>query len=221
MNGHLSGKIQHWNITHGKTDTNGATMRTAVVGKPGSGKTDLTKTLSEILNIVRISSGDLVRKHGFAGSDEEKHGQLAPNEPLVRKLVKDAIGDSDMYILDGFPRTIDQVEEVDIELDVVIYLDCADFIALNRVLDRGRPDDTAVIWEQRHHVYLEKTLPLAAYYNNKEMLVTVNANQDRAEVVGQAVVELANKGLYIPSKYVKGLIKSYERGQSNNRSKKR
>src|SRR5512135_2362929 len=97
-------------------------MRISIIGQPGAGKTTLATILSGIFNVMTISSGDLAREHGFAGSAAEKTGKLDPDENKIRRLVKEAIGDSDQYILDGFPRTINQIEDLNLPLEAIVYL---------------------------------------------------------------------------------------------------
>ncbi|MCH7687515.1 MAG: nucleoside monophosphate kinase, partial [Planctomycetes bacterium] len=119
-------------------------MKISIIGPPGSGKTTQAQMLSTTSNTMHISSGDLVRRHlvDEHTTTELAKGNLAPNEEAVRNLVRNAIAHTESYVLDGFPRMIDQIEDVRVPLDVVVYLDITRFAVIKRLLDRGRPDDT-------------------------------------------------------------------------------
>jgi adenylate kinase len=187
-------------------------MRISLIGLPGAGKTTLANILSGMFNQMIISSGDLARSHGFAGSKEEKSGQLDPDENKIRKLVKEAIGDSDQYILDGFPRTIEQIRDMDILLDVVLYLNLGDHthIGVERLLARGRPDDLMETIAARVATYQVYTHPLVAYFLDQEKLIYINATGTIAETLRQAVVQLAARNTIEASKYIDTLLKEFE-----------
>ena len=191
-------------------------MRISIVGQPGAGKSTLAQILSGIFDVMVISSGDLARAHGFAGSEAEKKGQLDPNEAKIRNLVKKAIGNSNQYILDGFPRTIDQIEKLQLPLPptVVIYLslgkEYGPTIGMDRLLKRGRPDDIEEIIKARIDTYYTYTHPLVDYFLDKEMLIYINATGTIAETLRQAVVQLAARGIIEASNYIDKLLKEFE-----------
>lgn len=189
-------------------------MRISIIGQPGSGKTTLATLLSGIFNVMTISSGDLARAHGFADSREEKAGQLDPDEIKIRRLVTEAIGDSDQYILDGFPRTIDQIEDLDLPLEAVVYLNLGKSsptsIGVERLLKRGRPDDTLAIIGARIATYYTYTHPLVDYFLDKELLIYVNATGSISETLRQAVVQMAARGIIEASTYIDELLAEFE-----------
>jgi len=190
-------------------------MRISLIGQPGAGKTTLAQLLSGIFNIMVISSGDLARAHGFSGSKEEKSGQLDPDEDKIRKLVKDAIGTSDQYILDGFPRTIDQVENLDVPIDYALYLGLGPDgtqVGMDRLIARGRPDDTLDIIAKRVLTYQTLTFPLVNYFMEKEKLIYISAFGSIAQTLRQAIIQLASRGMVEASMYIDGLIKEFENG---------
>ena len=189
-------------------------MKIAIIGMCGSGKTTLANILSGIFNCMVISSGDLARVHGFGGSEAEKQGQLDPDEAKIRRLVKEAIGTSDHYILDGFPRTINQIEKLQLPLNAVIYLNLGKTygatIGAERLLKRGRPDDTTETIQARIVTYYTYTHPLVDYFLDKELLIYVNATGTIAETLRQAVVQLAARGVVEASHYIDRLLHDFD-----------
>jgi adenylate kinase len=187
-------------------------MKISLLGAPGAGKSTLANILSGIFDVIVISSGDIARANGFAGSAAEKSGKLDPNEEKIRTLVKNAVGDSDNYILDGFPRTIEQIEHVDIKIDAVLYLNVSYLTGNGRLIKRGRPDDTTEIIQNRLETYVDHTHPLVQYFLDKEKLIYINANGTIAESLRQAIVSMAARGIIEASMYVDSLIKEFENG---------
>ena len=184
------------------------------MGTPGAGKTTLAQILSGIFNVMVISSGDLARASGFAGSEAESSGKLDPDEDKIRRLVKEAIGTSDQYILDGFPRTIEQIKDVDIVLDMSLYLSLGEegtHIGVERLLARGRPDDTLEIIGARIAIYYTYTHPLVDYFMEQEKLIYINAHGTISETLRQAVVGLAARGIIEASIYIDNLLREFER----------
>lgn len=195
-------------------------MKISLLGAPGAGKSTLANILSGIFDVITISSGDLARASGFAGSTAEKSGQLDPNEEKIRTLVKNAVGDSDNYILDGFPRTIEQIEHVDIKIDAVLYLNVSYLTGNGRLLKRGRPDDTAEIIQKRLETYIDYTHPLVQYFLDKEKLIYINANGTIAETLRQAVVSMAARNIVEASMYVDKLIAEFDNGYETRLNKR-
>lgn len=187
-------------------------MKISLIGLPGAGKSTLAQLMGGMFGIMHISSGALARAHGFAGSDAEKKGQLDPDEQKIRRLVREAIGNSTHYILDGFPRTIDQIEDVNIELDAVVYLNLIDHnIGVDRLLERGRPDDNLEVIARRIAVYVTATAPLIPYFKDKGLLVTVDASQSIGDTLASAIQKLSDKGIFEATDYVKKLMKNVEK----------
>jgi len=191
-------------------------MRVSLIGLPGSGKTTLGKLMADVLNIMYVSSGDLARAHGFSGSKEEATGQLAKNEGIIRKLIMSVLEDSDAYILDGFPRTIEQVKEVDIKFDAILYLGTPDRIAYGRLIERGRDDDVPEIIDSRFKLYREITHPLVWHWEQERILIKLNASKSPHELLGEAVNKLGKAKILIPNKYINTILRRLKRGLLNN-----
>lgn len=193
-------------------------MKISIIGIPGAGKTTLANIIGGMFGIMHISSGELARAHGFAGSSAEKSGQLDPDENKIQTLVKQAIDGSDTYILDGFPRMVSQIESVNLPLDAVLYLNCEPSVGAERLLSRGRPDDQLEIIGSRVAVYWTHTHPLVEYFNKKKLLIEINANGTIGETLGRAVIQLGKRGIVEADNYVRNLLKEWQ--TKNNKIKK-
>jgi len=123
-------------------------MNLIIFGPPGSGKGTYASMLEERLGIVKISAGDMVREAIKSGSEIGKKmkaysdkGQLAPDE-LVIEMIKERINKMDCkkkgFILDGFPRTINQAEVLDkfAKIDGIINLDVPEWVIVARLSNR-------------------------------------------------------------------------------------
>jgi adenylate kinase len=182
-------------------------MRLLLIGAPGAGKGTQAVRLSERLGITHISSGDLLRKHGTEetplGKQVKRYvsrGDLVPDAMVLDMLRKPIIAASHSggYVLDGFPRTVEQAEiaydtarELGVAVQVAVFLDVERSELVRRLLARGRgTDDTAEVIEHRLEVYDEKTRPMIDYYAERERLVTVNGARPPDEVTWSMIVQL-------------------------------
>jgi adenylate kinase len=182
-------------------------MRLLLIGAPGAGKGTQAVRLSERLGITHISSGDLLRKHvteetplGKQVKRYVSRGDLVPDAMVLDVLRKPIIAASHSggYVLDGFPRTVEQAEiaydtarELGVAVQVAVFLDVERSELVRRLLARGRgTDDTAEVIEHRLEVYDEKTRPMIDYYAERERLVTVNGARPPDEVTWSMIVQL-------------------------------
>ena len=170
-------------------------MRLVLLGAPGSGKGTQGAVLAQHFGIPHISSGDLLRSHVAARTDLGRRvrdflarGDLVPDD-LVVDVVRDALvsaGNTRGYLLDGFPRTLAQAERAFAlavptgeTADAVIYLEISDNVARKRLSERAQADraddaDLGAI-EQRLTVFHAETGPLLDFYEQRGILVTVDA----------------------------------------------
>ncbi|WP_029106906.1 adenylate kinase [Mycobacterium sp. URHD0025] len=176
-------------------------MRVVLLGPPGAGKGTQAEKLSEKLGIPQISTGDLFRKNIGDGTPlglEAKRyldaGDLVPAE-LTNRLVEDRIDQPDAadgFILDGYPRSVEQAGALkdmlaarNTQLDAVVEFQVSEDELLTRLKGRGRADDTDEVIRNRMKVYREETEPLLEYYRDE--LKTVNAVGGLDEVFARAL----------------------------------
>lgn len=180
-------------------------MRILLIGAPGSGKGTQADRLAERYGVTHISSGDLLRQHvrdrtplGLVIKSLVESGDLVPDSLVMDMLRKPVLAASEQggYILDGFPRTVAQAEvayavarPLGVAVQVAVHLDVPREELVRRLLARRRgSEDTAEVIEHRLDVYLEQTVPLVDYYDEREWLLHVDGAQP-VEVVTQSIVE--------------------------------
>lgn len=180
-------------------------MRVVLLGPPGAGKGTQAQKLSEKLGIPQISTGDLFRKNigegTLLGVEAKRYldaGDLVPSE-LTNKLVEDRITQPDAadgFILDGYPRSVEQAKALDemlkardTKLDAVLEFAVSEEELFKRLKSRGRADDTEEIIHNRMQVYRDETQPLLEYYRDNN-LQTVDAVGGLDEVFARALQAL-------------------------------
>lgn len=176
-------------------------MRIVLLGPPGAGKGTQAVKLAEKLGVPQISTGDLFRHNISTGTElglQAKAyldaGDLVPAE-LTNALVDDRLSDDDVtggFILDGFPRTVEQAEALHgmlarrgLALDAVLEFRVPEDELVQRLKGRGRADDTEDVIRNRFRVYRDETAPLLDYYSRE--LKTVDAVGELDEVFARAL----------------------------------
>lgn len=179
-------------------------MRVVLLGPPGAGKGTQAVKLAEKLGVPQISTGDLFRSNITDGTDlglEAKRyldaGDLVPSEltnALVDKRLEEADA-ADGFILDGFPRSVEQAKALDnmlsardTKLDAVLEFRVCEEELFTRLKDRGRADDTEEVIHNRMKVYRDETAPLLEYYDGT--VKTVDAVGSVDEVFARALQAL-------------------------------
>ncbi len=179
-------------------------MRLVLLGPPGAGKGTQAEKLAEKLGIPQISTGDLFRRNIGDGTKlglEAKRyldaGDLVPAE-LTNALVDDRLDEPDAangFILDGYPRSVDQAKALHdmlgrrgTDLDAVLEFRVSEEVLLDRLRSRGRADDTDEVIINRMKVYRDETAPLLDFYSDQ--LKTVDAVGAMDEVFARALQAL-------------------------------
>jgi adenylate kinase len=174
-------------------------MRLMLIGAPGAGKGTQAEKLSEHFGIAHISSGDLLRQHvkdqttiGQTIKTYVDAGDLVPDSVVMDMLRKPVVAAAEAggYVLDGFPRTVDQAKaafetarELGVEVQAAVHLDVPDEELIRRLLARGRgSDDTEDVIAHRLEVFREMTIPLLDYYAGREWMFTVDGARTPDEV---------------------------------------
>ena len=182
-------------------------MRMLLIGAPGAGKGTQAELIAERFHIAHISSGDLLRMHvqqnttiGRSAREYLAKGDLVPDAVVMDMLRKPVVAASQSggYVLDGFPRTVDQAktayetaQELGVAVEVAVYLEVPTAELTRRLLARGRgKDDTPEVIEHRLTVFEAKTRPMLDYYAEREELITVNGARPVREVFWSITVQL-------------------------------
>jgi len=189
--------------------------RLLIVGPPGAGKGTQAAVLAEWLGIPAISTGDIFRENIKAGTELGKQvqeivstGGYVPDS-LTNEIVRDRLHQPDAsegFLLDGYPRTPDQVAELDRilaegdnHLDAVVQLVADPDEVVKRLLKRaqeqGRADDTEEVIRHRQDVYHEQTEPVIAAYKDRDLVLEVDGLGTVDEVSARVREALAGRGL--------------------------
>jgi adenylate kinase len=164
------------------------------MGPPGAGKGTQARFVAEHFGVPAISTGDIFRANVSQGTPlgvEAKRfmdaGEYVPDE-VTNKMVRNRIDEPDAkpgFLLDGYPRTVAQVEELDgmiaftgHQLDAVVVLTVDPEELVQRLLQRaqtdGRTDDTEDVIRRRQEVYTEQTEPLIGVYRERGILIELD-----------------------------------------------
>jgi adenylate kinase len=176
-------------------------MRIIMLGGPGSGKSTYSKFLTKEYQIPHVYTGDMMRD--LAKQDtptgRKVRSALEKGDYVDTKIVLDTLQarlqrkDTERgYVLDGFPRSMEQVKEMEkrnIGYDHVVYLDVAEEEVIRRLMSRGRADDKPDIIKNRIKVYKKQTQPVVDYYKDK--LITIKAKG--GEVIEDIAAQIISK----------------------------
>jgi adenylate kinase len=186
-------------------------MRLIIMGPPGAGKGTQAKKIAARYGIPAISTGDIFRANVTAGTPlgvEAKRymdaGEYVPDE-VTNLMVRNRIDEPDAapgFLLDGYPRTVAQVHELDgmikytgHELDTVLVLAVDDEEVVQRLLQRaeleGRADDTEDVIRRRQELYREETAPLIEVFRDRGILLEVDGMGEVDEVTERLSEALA------------------------------
>jgi adenylate kinase len=174
-------------------------LKIVLLGPPGAGKGTQSTFLARTLGIPAISTGELLRQGGKAGTELGARvaaimtaGGLVDDSTMaevVRERLAQCAGG---FLLDGYPRTVPQAETLDgiltgkdAGLDAVLLVEVPEEELVRRTLSRGREDDREDVVRARLRVYREKTEPLIGYYGGRRLLHRIDGDRSVAEVTSQ------------------------------------
>ena len=171
-----------------------------LLGPPGSGKGTQAERLHDGLGFSWLSTGELLRAARDAGTDlglrageYMDRGDLVPDQ-VVDGVVREAIAgrDGEPILLDGFPRTAEQADDLDAALQArgralrhAVLIDVPDDVVAERISHRGRGDDDPETVKARLGVYHRETEPLIARYEERGLLRRIDGAQDPEGVAAQ------------------------------------
>ncbi|ADD03859.1 adenylate kinase [Natrialba magadii ATCC 43099] len=193
-----------------------AQPRILILGAPGAGKGTQSANISDEFDVEHVTTGDALRSNkqmDISDMDTEydtpgeymDQGELVPDE-VVNAIVDEALSQADGFVLDGYPRNLEQAEELEdmTDLDVVLYLDVSEEELVHRLTGRRmdpetgeiyhveynppedpevedrleqREDDTEETVRERLRVYRENTEPVVEYYDDQGTLERVDGEQ--------------------------------------------
>jgi len=177
-------------------------MRLLFMGPPGAGKGTQAEIVAERFGIPAISTGDIFRANvaentelGIEAKRYMDAGEYVP-DAVTNLMVRNRIDEEDAakgFLLDGYPRTLDQVEELDgmirhtghrLDAVVVLTVDPGELGARlsARAQKEGRADDTEEVIRRRQEVYTEQTEPLIDVYRKRGLLREVDGLGEVDEV---------------------------------------
>ncbi|MCZ6766366.1 MAG: adenylate kinase [bacterium] len=169
-----------------------------MLGPPGAGKGTQAREMRDQYGIPHISTGSILRAEVDRGTElglEVKgimeRGELVADD-IVLELVEARLREPDCaqgFILDGFPRTIEQADALGSILDrmdrgpvTAVSLTVPDLVLMERLLARKRADDTEETIRNRIRIYHEKTAPLIEYYERSGALIRIDGDQPIEDV---------------------------------------
>ncbi|WP_071188803.1 nucleoside monophosphate kinase [Trichormus sp. NMC-1] len=182
-------------------------MKLVILGGSGSGKSTQAEMLCKHFNVPLISTGEILRSavsgeksgNGYTtlnqlGSLTQPYvekGELVPDEIMI-EFIKIRLNQDDVnsgWILEGYPRTAFQAEELDFLLDSLeqklnwaIYLQVAEAVMVSRSLGRSLPDDQPEIVQRRVELFYDRTVPILEYYDRRRRLLTINGDYSPEQV---------------------------------------
>jgi len=180
------------------------------MGPPGAGKGTQAVVVAERLGIPHISTGDIFRSNVSQGTPlgiEAKRymdaGEYVPDD-VTNAMVRDRLTHDDCrpgFLLDGYPRTLEQVGELDsmlsasgvvIDRAVELTVDVDEVVVrlVKRAAEQGRADDTEAVIRRRLEVYAEQTAPLTDVYAKRGLLVQVDGMGAVDEVTARLLAAL-------------------------------
>lgn len=189
-----------------------------ILGGPGSGKGTQSARLVQDYGFMHMSAGDLLRaeqgrqssQYGQMIKDYLREGKIVPMEVTVKllenamheKLDKEGSGGRGRFLIDGFPRKMDQAiffEESVCPSRCTLFLDCPEDVMKERLLDRGktsgRSDDNEESIKKRFKTFVETSMPVVDYFEKQGKVVKISAAGSIGDVYEGVVRGLGDMGI--------------------------
>ncbi len=181
-------------------------VKLVFLGPPGAGKGTQAARLAGLYNVAHVSTGDILRSNvarqtqlGIQAKEYMDRGDLVP-DTLIRNMIEHRLDEADTkkgWILDGFPRNVNQAYFIDellskkmeltedkngASLFLAINLVVSDEVLVKRLLARGRADDNEETIRHRLQIHHQETEPLIEFYQNRDRLVSIDGARPVDEV---------------------------------------
>lgn len=173
-------------------------MKLLFLGLPGSGKTTQTNRLLKDIELPVVSLGAELRRMAEENSDFGKElkkavesGDLV-SDKVASQVVERKLGEEqpERFIIDGYPRTLEQLVYFDPKFDLVFYLNIPEDLAYVRLIKRGRIDDKPEIIKHRFEIQKKELEKLVDFYQKQGILINIDNKQDIEEVHEHIMKEL-------------------------------
>ncbi len=171
-------------------------MIAVLLGAPGVGKGTQAKLAAEHNGWIHLSTGDMLREEVARGTELGRkadavmqRGELVPDEVMVGMVAGRvrALAPGQVLLLDGFPRSLPQARALEAAASggtvaLALYFTAPESVLTDRLVARGRADDTREVISRRLAVYRETTEPLVAHYRGRGILREIPADRAIADI---------------------------------------
>jgi adenylate kinase len=174
-------------------------MKILITGPQGSGKTTQAGEISKRLDLCMVKMGELLRERAKVPDELGKKLESDMNRGLlVDNVISSAIMKEELshprcakgFVVDGYPRSIEQIRLFDPGYDIVIYLNTTVQTSLDRLIHRGRADDTPSAIKQRLETFEEETQKTVSYYEQMGKVIRINGERSINEVTEDILAAL-------------------------------